>query len=1051
MIYSLPPKVGDTLTATVEPADAEVTYKWTLNGKGAITTETYTVPADANAGDAIKVVVTAEDGETAEDTVYVGGFTITKVEPTTDAASTSTGYKYIRAYFSDALTTLDPDDIEIRSKDTEQLYSIDTVKLSSNGTYADITLFGSKDEGDTRFLQGGVIYVMTIDNGEVCDPFEFELPMIWPNALVTKVDTAKGKVFLDGYANGFEVGDVYEENLGTLVGRSVNVGYNSDNEIEKLSVRKADVVYGVMKYVNKGTASTIDDKDYFEDQVTKTKYYMTTTGTTTINESEAICVVSGTSMYDLDGNDNKENTYNYAKLVLNSNGTVACAVLNPMAWNEGTVKVGDVDGTIVDETAKTSVDLDGYTIEKNGEYVTTADLEEDDIIFYSANGDGSVKFAEVYTVEVEGTPSDIDATSIAIDGTSYKWNDKNSTLVAAKYYKADDDVYTELMTDATGVAGQKVLNNFDPELGVIAYLDRLGNIAYIEGIDKESEETTDTWYVTTSAGAGYEQALDSYLKFKVSDGTEQTIEIPVSQLKTFDGVKAKAFTGTETTSGQPAVGDGSDYEFTFTVDPNDKDAQGHTKAKPFTDKTTASVLIPNDILVKITRDEDGKIIGITRGKVATVTAIDGENDNPLKPTTAKLTATNTTAKLTEDTLIWVHSTDKNNKITVTKETFGNYTRTTKDLDDLGTAGLTPVMLVDGSSVTDVLLTETFNANDESKLFAAGDSTDVEGIVTGFTEKLKADKSANYINSVTIMTIDGTKVTYNALDETSLATIAKDAYNLLKVDDATGDISGVKENDWTDKDKAITGGTSTEITIAGATIKPDSTALVLKKSGSTYTKIKLNQIATSTDPLTVSWHDEYKNTDDPANIIHYADFVVVEKDAKATAKTTAQAAINAANTAFTKLDGTAAAWENYMNAYGAAEDAITAYTVDAGGQRTDLTVTTFDNNHTAATVGLQTAKQKFTNADYSQACSSNTHVAVESLATLTARITCPTDGIVDQTPGCVTSVVVKANRPLNATSVVVTATFMDGSTKNATITTAQLTAEVYEGDEVYTKH
>ena len=77
-------KVGDTLTATVEPADAKVTYKWTINGKGAVTTATYTVPADANSGDAIKLVVTDADGETAEDTVYVGGFTILAVEPTTD-------------------------------------------------------------------------------------------------------------------------------------------------------------------------------------------------------------------------------------------------------------------------------------------------------------------------------------------------------------------------------------------------------------------------------------------------------------------------------------------------------------------------------------------------------------------------------------------------------------------------------------------------------------------------------------------------------------------------------------------------------------------------------------------------------------------------------------------------------------------------------------------------------------------------------------------------------------------------------------------------------
>ena len=1022
-------------------------YEWTLNGKGAVTTETYEVPADAKSGDKIKLVVTAEDGETAEDSVYVGGFTILKVEPTTEAGGQ--GYKYIRAYFSSSLTSLAPEDIELRSKDTEQLYSIDTVKLSSDGTYADITLFGSVAEGETHFLDGGVIYVMAITNGEVSDSYEFELPIVRSNVLVTNVDTANGKIFFGG-ATGFEVGDVYEENLGTLVGRSVNVGLNSDNEIEKLSVKKADVVYGVMKYVNKDNdATTISDKDYFEDQVTKTKYYMTTSGTTTINESRAIEVVSGDFLDGALG----DGRIDYAKLVLNSNGTVACAVVDPAAWNGGTVKVDSVDGTIVNETSKTSVDLDGYTIEKDGEYVTTADLEEDDVIFYNGNADN--KFAEVYTVPVTGEPSDITSTSIAIDGESYKWNAGDSTIVAAKYYKADDDVYTELL-NPNDIAGQKVLNNFDPELGVIAYLDRLGNIAYIDGIDKEDAVTTDTWYVTTEAGAGYSQALDSYLKFKVSDGTEQTIEIPVSQLKKFNGVKAKSFTGAE--AAVPA-GDGSDYEFTFVVDPADIDpATGATKAKPFTDGTPAATLIPAEKLVKITRDDKDKIIGLTVAAPTAVTAIDGDNKGALKPGVTKVTTTikttdDTTAKLTDDTVIWVHST-KDGKTTVSKETFGDYTKTTYGLNDLTPK---PVVLVDKSAVTDVLLIETFDGTGKSQVFTESETDDVEGIVTGFTEKIKSDDSdTNYVKDVTILTINGSKITYDTLDETIGKTdVPKGKYVLLKVDKATEKITKVDPagSGWTVtdtiKNAKLNGCSSTEIKTDGLeTIQLDSSAIVFKKSGSNYTAIKLNQIATSDKPMNISWHDEYYNAD---NDIHYADFVVVEDDALAEAAIATIAVIDEANDAFDDLDGTKAAWEDYKAAAKDANDAINAYLALGGTTTTDLdpAYTAFRTDETTAGTTLAAAKTKFASTDYSAPCSGSTHAAVTSLATLTARVTCAEDGIVVPTYGCVTSVAVRTDRDVADTSIAVTATFIDGTTKNATVATAALTEAVYAGDEVWT--
>ena len=139
------------------------TYKWTINGQNPASGETFVVPSTAKYGDEIKVTVTNEAGNTADATVYVGGLTILSVEPTT-AANGNVGYKYIRVTFSKSLDSLDSSEIEIRHAKSNQLFSIESLKLSADGTFADVILYGSNDADGTTFLKANQPYVCTLKN-----------------------------------------------------------------------------------------------------------------------------------------------------------------------------------------------------------------------------------------------------------------------------------------------------------------------------------------------------------------------------------------------------------------------------------------------------------------------------------------------------------------------------------------------------------------------------------------------------------------------------------------------------------------------------------------------------------------------------------------------------------------------------------------------------------------------------------------------------------------------------------------------------------------------
>ena len=687
----------------------EYAYEWSINGVVYATSESITVPASAAYGDRIGVTVTDEEGNTATDLVFVGGFTIVEVEPTT--ANDGGDYKYIRATFSTALSSLDPSEIEIRRKSDKQLYSVEEVRLSSDGKTADITLFGNKLEAGTEFLKAATIYVMTVTHDGFTDELEFQLPDNQRDLIVTSVDVENGIIVTVGDGRTslpdggqFTVGDAYLGNLGYLVGRNVVIGANADRELMNFSIEDQSVVIAKVKYVEKDAADA--DKNYFETP-DETKYYLTDDATTTVAATTLIDAADDTNAIALVDKDE----YQYAKLVLNKNGRVATAVLQGKTAWDGHIIVTETDDTTVVESADFALDFDGYTIVKNDEYVEVEDLEAGDICYYNTGA----KFVDVYTESVTGNIEKINSEKITIDGTAYNW-------AGAQYLKSSK--YATLAGTADTVEDDLAyLYSLDEDEDTTIVLNRKGDIQVIDGTVKDEVKTTSSIYVLTEAGATYKIGTKGYLELKGSNGTQETLVIDLSAIKKYNNAEATLAYGSADNK--------------FTIDGGaDQDAPTIFAAKT---------------PVKITENEDGEIIEIdlreTTGK-AGKQLVDGDQQTIDSDSTQMIgDAANTKVTLKSSTPVYIVNDKKDDDgvspFKVEKTTLGEMTKTAK-------ADYVTAYVKSSSTAAEYIIVDNTTA-------AAWTTTDTEtigGVIKSITKGLNTSSGKEEVESITLLTASG---------------------------------------------------------------------------------------------------------------------------------------------------------------------------------------------------------------------------------------------------------------------------------------------------------
>ena len=748
--------------------EGTVTYKWTINGQNPASGETFTVPATAKYGDEITVVVTDEDGNTASDTVYVGGLTILSVEPTT-AANGNVGYKYIRVTFSKSLDSLDSSEIEIRHAKSNQLFSIESLKLSADGTFADVILYGSNDADGTTFLKANQPYVCTLTKDGEKASLGFEIPGFVSDAYVKAVDVEKHtiKIGNSGRTNQNDAEDTFSSynlpssfdgNLGTLLGNTVSFYYDADLNISDIQVQDQKVVIGAFKY-NIPSGAQSWDECYFSQG--DDKYYLKETSTASSNWTHVYRIYDGNGLGLENGT-----VYQYAKLVLNPDGTVAQAVILP-TWTN-LIFATSIDGKVVKESKSVSKDFDGFTIIKDDAFITTDDLEEDDVIYYNDN-DG-VKFAEVYNDEVSGDLTKTYNKTAILDGKSYtyKWTDAYAGQTVGKYVK--DGKYVDLE--------EKVLIDYEDEEAVTFTLNRLGNVVKAEGTNSEEISYT-TEYMLTANAIGYKAAGTSYIGFKVNDGTSKsTITVDPTTLKKINGVTLACLeTVTDPTdaaklNNKVYFTPNAAQDDTATLIANwDNNADNNSKVQTpadvehFINGEQLAQIFPAGTLLKVTTDEKGTVTGVATsvsqgfinldgtGDPADVAAADviaqtaGGKDQVFKPgLTTIVTAGGKKLSISDDAEVWIANDDFSK---IKKQTYDEYTGTS-----LKAQNANVLIVPSGTTVKQVVILD-------SKA-TLGDSEVAEkewGVVTEALTGRVDDDNTNVLKKLTVLNPAGEKVVY----------------------------------------------------------------------------------------------------------------------------------------------------------------------------------------------------------------------------------------------------------------------------------------------------
>jgi len=254
----------------------------------------------------------------------------------------------------------------------------------------------------------------------------------------------KNEIKLDGKKYKVLADVDFEE----LFGQEVTVFLNKDDEIISIEI-DSEFYYDALKEVTKKKLKLVDAGDKYD------------------IDAKAVVYIDG-EKEDLDA---LSDEYDYAKVVLNDDGDVA--FIDAYSW-DGFLVVEEVDDDVLyayDE----ELDIEDFTIVKDGKAIDADDLEEGDIFFYNEGAE----FAEVFNKTVEGKVKRVFTDKMEVNGKDYKFG-------SAKYLDGSKLVnFDEVAADEMREEGEEVT----------LFLSRAGDLVFVIGERGEVETGTVVGYL----------------------------------------------------------------------------------------------------------------------------------------------------------------------------------------------------------------------------------------------------------------------------------------------------------------------------------------------------------------------------------------------------------------------------------------------------------------------------------------------------------------------------------------------------------------------------
>ncbi|RYG71922.1 hypothetical protein EU245_12380 [Lentibacillus lipolyticus] len=386
----------------------------------------------------------------------------------------------LEVQFNKPMASLDKSEVSLYETASLDRVGVESVELAADGKSAEIVLYDNTNEDAKDEVERLTEYTIQVGDLET----NFTRPEYLDddeNARVTEVDSDERTITVnhdDGKVQ-LDVPEDMELNFQEALGQEIAVWYDGDDNLQDYQlITREEVV---------NTAIEVTEKDEIETVDEGTEYDLAENVKFIVNDGAG----SDDGGYEVTGQEDVEkelasnNTeFDYAKVIFDDNGDVVRVYAYDLETDP--ILVEEVDGNIAIGSNSDELDLEDYTIVKDGKQISIDDIEEGDIVFYNEDAYSGDGFAVVGNTTATGSIETIYDDSFVVDGETYDYSNDN---VGDVQYLDEDGDFSDLDDDAAEAlqsAGDVTLHfNFKGDLvyvtGAVDKIEKEYNSLYLQG------------------------------------------------------------------------------------------------------------------------------------------------------------------------------------------------------------------------------------------------------------------------------------------------------------------------------------------------------------------------------------------------------------------------------------------------------------------------------------------------------------------------------------------------------------------------------------------